>query len=253
MYDIAKALVQPYLVLLLLQGLVLARMLRRGASGRRAVATLGVLWFAMLFFSIPFVGRLVMGTLEWSYPPLEKPSRVDAILVMGGGVAPPDAYRAKPQVTSSSYARCMHAAGLYQAFHCPLILCGGATEVGTDATEAKVMADALVVLGVDRRDLILEESSLSTRENAQQVVPAIRQRGFQNVLLVTHARHMRRTDLCFRKLGLAAIPSPCSAVSARLWGPADETWVPGLEGLGATTWAIREWVALAYYWCRGWI
>jgi uncharacterized SAM-binding protein YcdF (DUF218 family) len=197
----------------------------------------------------------MMGTLEWSYQPLEEPPReVDAIIVLGGGVAPPDVYRAQAQVSGSSYTRCVHAASLYQTYRCPLILCGGATEdEDTNVSEAEVMADALAFLGVDRRDMILESTSRSTRENALRATEVIRQRGFQHVMVVTHARHMRRADLCFRKLGADLILAPCSAHSARLWRTVDETWIPESDSMSASSWVVREWVALLYYRARGWI
>lgn len=255
MYEIAKAAVQPYLLLLVLQGVILAWALRRKLASRRVIVPLICLWALMVILSIPVMGRVMMGTLEWSYPPLgELPPNVEAIVVLGGGLVPPDECRAEAMVSGSSYYRCVYAAGLYQNYHCPLILCGGATEdEDTDVSEAEVMADALAFLGVERADMILETSSRSTRENAVRAVEVIRQREFEHVMVVTHARHMRRANLCFRKLGAEVISAPCGAASARLLRAIDETWIPRSEGLGASNWAVKEWVALFYYRMRGWI
>ncbi len=255
MYEAAKAAVQPYLLLLVLQGVILAWALRRKLASRRVIVPLICLWALMVILSIPVMGRVMMGTLEWSYPPLgELPPNVEAIVVLGGGLVPPDECRAEAMVSGSSYYRCVHAASLYQNYRCPLILCGGTTEdEDTDVSEAEVMADALVFLGVDRQDMILEATSLSTRENALRATDVIRRRDFEHVMVVTHARHMRRADACFRKCGLAVIPSPCGAESAQLWGPVDETWIPSSDGMGASNWVVKEWVALLYYRVRGWI
>ena len=106
------------------------------------------------------------------------------------------------------------------------------------------MADALEFLGVKSGDMTLETTSLTTRENAVRAIETIRRRGFENVILVTHARHMGRADLTFRKLGFEVIPGPCGYEPLRFWGPLDETWVPGTDGLGSSNWAIREWMAL---------
>lgn len=255
MYEVIKAGVQPYLLLLVLQGVILAWALRRKRASRRITVPLICLWALMVVLSIPVVGRLMMGTLERAYPPLsELPPNVEAIVVLGGGLVPPDEYRSEAMVSGSSYNRCVYATGLYQKYRCPLILCGGTTEdEDTNVSEAEVMADALAFLGVDRGDMILEKTSQSTRENALRAIEVIQQRDFEHVIVVTHARHMRRADLCFRKLGVVVIPAPCGAASARLWRAVDETWIPRSEGLGASNWAVKEWVALLYYRLRGWI
>jgi len=255
MYEVIKAAVQPYLLLLVLQGVILAWALRRKLASRRIIVPLVCLWALMAILSIPVMGRVMMSTLERAYPPLsELPPNVEAIVVLGGGLAPPDEYRSKAMVSGSGYYRCVYAAGLYQNYRCPLILCGGATEdEDTDVSEAEVMADALAFLGADRQDMILEPTSQSTRENALRAMDVIRQRDFEHVMVVTHARHMRRADLCFRKLGAEVIPAPCSAASVPLWRAVDETWIPKSEGLDASNWAVKEWVALSYYRLRGWI
>ena len=254
MYEAAKAAIQPYLLLLVLQGVILAWALRRKLASRRITVPLICLWSLMVILSMPVMGRLMMSTLERSYPPLnELPPNVEAIVVLGGGLVSPDEYRSEAMVSGSSYYRCVCAAGLYQHYRCPLILCGGATEdEDTDVSEAEVMADALAFLGVDRQDMILETSSQSTRENAVRAMEVIRQRDLEHVIVVTHARHMRRADLCFRKLGAEVIPAPCSAASVPLWRAVDETWIPKSEGLDASNWAVKEWVALLYYRLRGW-
>ena len=254
MYSILKATVQPYLALLMLQAVVLAWVMRRKLAPKRATYPLVgslVLLFAM---SMPGVGRLMMATLEWSHPPLtEMPEQVDAIIGLGGGLSPPNDYQTHAQVSSSSYSRCLYAASLYKSHKCPLILCGGATEAeDSRATEAGVMADALTFLGVARDDMILESTSKSTRENAVQAVSVMKKRHFEPVLLVTHARHMNRAERCFTKLGHQTIAAPCGAESADLIRELDETWIPQVDGMSASSWVVKEWMALLYYRIRGW-
>lgn len=255
LYSILKATLQPYFLLLFFQGLVLLWLRRRRVAARGAVGWLVAAWAMLVLLSVPLAGRLLLGTLEYPYPlQQETQAEVDAIVVLGGGLVPPDGLVRRARPSDSSYARCVHAATLHEIHGCPLILCGGVTQPDeTPESEAQVMADALAFLGVADEAIVLESSSRSTRENARQAAAILRERGFGHVLLVTHARHMRRADGCFRKLGIRATPSPCSAVSARLWQDFHDTWIPSPQGLDASNWALQEWLGLLYYRLRGWI
>jgi hypothetical protein len=93
----------------------------------------------------------------------------------------------------------------------------------------------------------------TTRENAHRAAEAINRHGFENVVLVAHARHRKRGELCFRKLGIQVVPAPCRASSTCLLQTFGRTWVPTVDGLSNSTWVALEWVALLYYRLHGWI
>ena len=70
--------------------------------------------------------------------------------------------------------------------------------------EAKQMRKVLVSWGVPRKDIITEEKSRNTHENAQETKKLL-QNNFPDVhkfILVTSAKHMRRAQACFRKEGV---------------------------------------------------
>jgi uncharacterized SAM-binding protein YcdF (DUF218 family) len=67
------------------------------------------------------------------------------------------------------------------------------------------MSRAAQELGVAASDIVLENVSKNTAEEAARVAPMIGQERF---LLVTSAFHMPRAVALFRKQGLDPIPSP---------------------------------------------
>ena len=120
MYELFKAVIEPYFLLLASQGVLLIWTLRRGTSHRRWLWSLLVVWVLLVILSTPMVGRVLSATLTWPYRPSDVPAgEVDAIVVLGGGLSPPNAYRPRAQVTGSSYVRCLHAADLYERYRCP--------------------------------------------------------------------------------------------------------------------------------------
>lgn len=125
----------------------------------------------------------------------------DVIVMLGGGVSGnvplPD-----------TMGRIVTAACLYRALHVPVIISGGAVHPWQKA-EAPIDARYLARLGVPAKDLILEDKSRDTLENAMYVKQICEARHFSAPLLVTSAYHMKRSLLCFRheKMRVTAVPS----------------------------------------------
>ena len=254
MYAIVKAMIQPYLLLLIIQGLLLAVMIRK-SDRRRGLLALAGTWILMLLLSMPIVSQFLLRTLETPYPPVKTlPNDVDGIVVLGGGLLAPDEYRPEPLPTQSSYNRCRQAARLYKQWPVPVIVCGGATEKeDTPTSEAEVMAATLIQLGVKSSDVILESSSQNTQQNAAAARKVIGKMKLEKVALVTGARHMRRAVACFRKQEIEVIATPSSGHSGQLLGEFDESFVPKCESMLKTSAVVKEWVGLVYYRMRGWI
>lgn len=90
-----------------------------------------------------------------------------------------------------------------------------------------------------------EVRSGTTWENAAFSVPILRQAGITKVYLVTHAWHMRRALLAFRKAGMPAVavavrrdPWPLGVVTELL--PRASSWERSFD-------ALHEWIGLLYY------
>ena len=95
----------------------------------------------------------------------------------------------------------------------PAVLSGGRGP-GENISEAQAMFNALTARGIDPARLILEEQSANTRQNLQNSLPLLEERGFDScggrVAIVTNDFHMARVTLLWN------LPAKVVLVPARL-------------------------------------
>lgn len=89
----------------------------------------------------------------------------------------------------------------------PVIVSGGGRG---PRSEACVMCEALLALGIDGARIVTEDASGSTLQNAINTARILRNRGKHRVYLVTSAFHMPRAKACFRTAGMMVEPRPCA-------------------------------------------
>lgn len=104
---------------------------------------------------------------------------------------------------ASLYAQCKQ-----RAKQCEVIMSGGNPQ-GHSAAEADNYAPYLLRANVAREDLVLENTSRTTYENAKHVARILRNEHYDSLMLVTSAYHMRRALLDFHRFALE--PEPVSA------------------------------------------
>lgn len=237
------SLMLPPASLLLMAGLgaVLAR--RRTKTGIALMALAALLLLAM---STAAGSRLLVAPLEQRALPIADPkgSRAQAIVVLGGGReadAPEDAGRDQP--SPATLARLRHGARLARLTGLPVLVSGGKPDRGGDS-EAAVMARVLREdFGVSVR--WLEQTSDNTAENALHAALQLDKEGLQRILLVTDAMHMPRAMRAFAGAGFDVVPAPTSFHSRR---PLDAmSFFPKAAELGASSYAIHEWIGLLWY------
>lgn len=207
------------------------------------------------------VTRCFVGSLEWAYPRQEAtPDHAGVIVVLGGGCRyfGPDS---TPSYTlnESSTNRVVHAAQIYHRVGgCPIIASGydslyrdlSDTLPVDDRFKVNAMARLLLQLGVDRDDIILEEESRTTYENACRSKELIEEKGYKDIVLVTDASHMDRAKLCFEKVGLEVTPAACNYLAQAIEFSAD-TLLPSADGVRQSQVAMREYIGLFWYWLQG--
>jgi uncharacterized SAM-binding protein YcdF (DUF218 family) len=201
----------------------------------------------------PAAAHLALGSLEWQYCPAdEMPDDAQAIVVLSAGIRPPSGARAQAELDEDSLQRCLHAADLYrQRPTCTVVVSGGKVDAdGPGPACAPVMRDFLVRLGVRASDIVVEDSSRTTYENAVECVKLLKQRRLDRVVLVTDAVDMFRALRCFRKQGLEPTPSPCH-YHATAFEVSFFAFVPSLGAAGACQRAWHEWLGTAWYWLKG--
>ena len=252
-YRLVTHFLQPFVLLHLVMGLAIACLWWKSQSDRRRLVALTLAYGAFTFICLPVTGYLAIGSLEWSYPPLDRrPAQVDAIVVLSGGVIPADSVRPKTTPSAPTFYRCEHAADLYhQSDPCRVFVLGGKLDRQLSGpADAQVMADLLVQLGVDRSDIVGGGTSQNTFQNAVEFRQLRESFPCDRIILVTDATHLQRSIACFRKLGIEVIPAGCQyrATDLRL---STYSFLPDLAGAAACETAAHEWIGLAWYWFRG--
>lgn len=208
-----------------------------------ALGTTGLIW--LWLWSMPLASEALRAQMESAYPPMTLQSipSAPAIVVLGGGVAPPVLGRPWPDLGGAA-DRVWHAARLYHAGKAPLVLLSGGSDPEVSlSSEAEAMRSFLLDLGVPDQAMILEENSRSTQENARFSTLLLRRRGIDKVLLVTSALHMERARREFEAAGLTVMPvatdhSASSPVTRTSW----MDLLPDAGALAGSAPALKEWV-----------
>ncbi len=230
----------------------LAALWRRRQEKRRRLAVLTVAFALLTLYCLPVTGYLLLRPLEAPYPPLaRRPGDVAAIVVLGGSVRATEAEGLPAEPAENTFYRCLRAAEMYhQGPPCPVLVSGGKVDPDSRGpTIARVMRDFLLRLGVSAADLVEEDVSRTTYENAVECARILRGRGLGRVLLVTEASHLERSLRCFRKQGVDAVPCGCRYATLEFEGSMTD-FLPNPVARGATA-ALHEWIGLAWYALRG--
>jgi len=223
-------------------------------------AALAVLWVGgNSWFSTSLVR-----SLEWQYLPSKDLPSGDIIVVLGGGTSSIQYPREIVELNDAG-DRGLYASWLYHQGVAPkLLLTGGYIPwMGNNTgSPAENMAVILEMLGVPEEDLILENESLNTYENAVNSKEILNSLGIGRIILVTSAQHMPRSVGLFEKQGLEVVPAPTDyavtqASWEHLWEPSLKTqifnFLPGVDSLSATTSAMKEYIGIMIYRLRGWM
>lgn len=255
MSSFVAGLLDPYRMLILIIGAGIVVLWRRRCVpiGRLLLVTTS---FAVLVvLSTPAIAYLSLGTLEWRYPPTEsRPDDVGAIVVLGGGMRHADATRLHAELNADTLARCLHAVALYRRGEaCPVILCGGEISPGPSTPPlAHLMREFIRDLGIDDDDIIIDDRSRTTHENAAECRKRLQERRIGKVVLVTDAAHMFRALRSFRKQGIPAVPSACHHDATEFeWGLWD--FLPSAAAVRGHQRTFHEWIGSAWYWVNGYL
>lgn len=236
------------LILVLLGALLWARGWRVG--GVLLFAALAGLWA----LATEPVSQALRAQLENRYPAVaaDEAPAADAIVVLGGGVAPALAPRVSPELRHAG-DRLRMGFDLWAAGRAArIITTGGPHRAAPDGqTQAAAMAELLMRWGVPEADIIVRGDSATTYEDALTVRRVVEREGFDQVLLVTSALHMRRAQAVFDSQGVHVLPVPANFEGLherpRHWSD----WLPGAEALWISSRVWHEHAGLLYYRMRG--
>jgi uncharacterized SAM-binding protein YcdF (DUF218 family) len=179
-----------------------------------------------------------MAVRAWGVSESLQPAQADAIVVIGGGVVWPG------ELMPDSVQRIQHGVRLYRAGFAPLLVVSGGAPPQVP-TEAALMAQIAIDMGVPREAVLQEPLASRTRENGTRVARLLEERGARSIILVTNALHMRRARAVFESVGLTTRP-------AASYTPGWVYTTPG-TGVAALEELAYEVAAMVLYWWKGWI
>lgn len=213
MYRAVVTLLQPFPLLLLALGIVLWQLRRRAPEHRRRLRWALTIYLLLVVDCLPIVAYYSAGLLEWRFPRAAvRPPQTRAIVVLAAGVHPSKLAGVPDRLSEESFYRVHRAAELYHAGPpCAVLVSGGHSDPGRPfAPPAHLMADYLLRSGVDPADVLIEDRSRNTEENAQFSVQMLSERGLTDgVVLVSSATHLVRAQRLFRRAGCETTPIGC--------------------------------------------
>lgn len=219
-------------------------------------ARLPLIVCTLILFWLLAAGWLTAPLLDLVQPREPDPAPVayaprTAIILLGAGteydrdgmlVPKRDAY-SRIAVSATNYAACKQTGA-----NCQVIVTGGNPQHHS-ATEADTYLPYLLRRRIPRADIVLEDRSRTTYENARNVSPILARSRYDTLILVTSAYHMRRALLDFHRFGMHPQPLISNARRARLG------LLPRYDNLVNAEIALHELVGVAQfhvYYALGW-
>jgi uncharacterized SAM-binding protein YcdF (DUF218 family) len=215
---------------------------RRRGTAMASLMLGGVLW---ALATGPVAERLLLG-LERGLA-IPRPLAGDVLILLGGGIN--DGVQdltGRGTPTTDMLARVVTAVRAQRQLKVPIIVSGGVVFSGRSA-EASIVRRFLVDLGVPAEQVLLEEKSRDTMENARYCREIIARHGFRRPLLVTSAYHMRRSLAAFRLAGVEVTPLPAQFATGSGLPPVWADWLPSAGGLSGSARALQEYLGLFFY------
>ena len=238
-------------VVLWAAGLALFALRRRRAGA--VVLFLGLAW--LWIWSMPAVADRATGLLEreWRYEAADSFPRADAIVVLGGAFSSGQGEWPYPDA-GGGVDRYWHGARLYRAGRAPMVVLSGSRNPKRPDSWSEAESGALFLadLGVPASAIVIDSEARTTRGNVVHIGEILRDRGIDDFLLVTSARHMTRSTAAFRAAGFEPIPAPAdfSAVADPAFSV--RRFLPSAGALSRSTSAIHEIVGGWFYRVMGW-
>ncbi|HVH42562.1 MAG TPA: YdcF family protein [Labilithrix sp.] len=208
----------------------------------------------LLVFSLEPVANRMAYRLEHSTTSTYRPDEVyDAVILLGGIGDERVAVETGQPAFNDNVERLVTTHRLLADGRARFtIVSGGPENVDlADSSEARVLGRQITAWGIDPSRVILEERARNTHENAVYSQRIAKERGFEKVLVVTSAFHMRRAAECFAAASMKVdtLAVDFRAHSAR--SPGGDSWLPRVTFLGESTKTLRETAGLYIYRWRG--
>lgn len=210
-------------------------------------------FIALIFFSNPFVFRLVAKSYEVKPVILQAGQNYEAGILLGGFVS--YNIKEKQAVFNPASDRFIQTALLYKKGHIQniIVAAGNGYIAKHDFKGAEYAKDRLVELGIPAAVIYTDPLSRNTYENAvntKKIVDSLHLPG--PFLLISSAIHLPRAEKLFRKQGLSVQSYPCDFITLNVannfW---DDYLLPSANTLSDWDSLLKEWAGILVYKIKG--
>jgi uncharacterized SAM-binding protein YcdF (DUF218 family) len=239
---------------LILLVLVAAAIFSPKSKGKKILWT-GIL--LLLLFSNPFLSNLALLAWEPPYKSFNEipPTEIGVVLT---GVTNINKTASDRTFFGKGADRITQALQLYRMGKIKKILITGGQGLNptNSFAEAELLKRFLIMTGMPETDILTEEKSVNTRENAVFTKEFLGKNGIstdQEFVLITSAFHMPRSEKCFAKVGLKTIPFPVDYYSHDIKYDLPTLLYPRAEALNNWQILFKEFLGLLMYRVMGYI
>lgn len=163
--------------------------------------------------------------IEKKYMPIKESEiiGVDCIVVLGSGINETSKVSFSENESENGFPKYVALARLIEAIKIynksvslngkkPKIILSGGVVFKGHKPEADIYKNFLVSMGINEKDIIVENMSRTTKENVKFSKKIIIENKFEKIILVTSASHMKRASYSFERVNLKPILAPCDFI-----------------------------------------
>lgn len=209
---------EPYF-LLFLAAAIIAFLRRKNKGENLRIVIFTSLVLVIILIGNGFLGKLTSGYLQKNYINTSDIKNVTAqnpiIVVLGGGIVN---INNEEKLHTLSYSRIVEAYQLYHEFKknnqpCKILISGKGRG---HKSEAELFSENFKKMGVADADIIKENQSMNTYQNAKFSNDILSKMGTYNLYLVTSGFHMKRSVALFETFGLKPIPQASDFIDTEI-------------------------------------
>lgn len=145
-----------------------------------------------------------------------------------------------------AYSRIVETAILYNKSPKKIFITGGRVYENESSSESSVYKGVLVALGIPEEDIILEEKSRTTYENAIYTKELLKGSNIDSITLITSASHMFRAKSTFKALDINVAIAPSGYMSNKSSYKAQD-FLPSATNLNSVLRSFWEYIGIIVY------
>jgi uncharacterized SAM-binding protein YcdF (DUF218 family) len=207
----------------------------------------------LYFLSITPVSNILVYSLErqYQFPPREILEKVDIMVILGGGVMSSGGFRKSPEASGATYPRIFNGVKIFRQSRAKVLALSGAGEQRDSETNADVMKDIAIALGISGDKIMTEGKSHNTMEHVIELAKLFPPTKNAQIGIVTSALHMPRAVQAFSEKipENAVVPIPVGYIYSPL-RYSFENLIPHIDAFSTSNYAIHEWVGMLWYGVR---